>query len=476
MANVSARPTHPRRLLMVAYVFPPFFSVGGSIRVVKFLKYLPDLGWQPDVLTIDDSIEYDSQRKLGSASLLEDLPASVRIFRTSTGEPSAQLIAKGRAARRQSRIKGLVVDVLSAVRRWAGRYLLLPDTHITWLPHALRTGRRVVRERGIDVLFATCPPHSVALIGAALKALTHKPLVLDYRDDWIDTPWFHSKPALVQGVERLLERWAVHTADRVVLVTPWSRRAFLVRYPRERQDKFVLIPNGCDLEDYAGLTESAAAPAPEPGTPRFRVVHAGLLSESANWRRSPEPFFQAVAALRRSHPEIVADMAITFTGHLPEADHEMVARLGMGDMVEEVGHLPREEFLRLMASSDLLLAINYEDWSTIIPGKIYDYWAVAGPPVLLLSCPGAAQELVEENRLGLTVSPRDVPAIQEALLQVYRRKEAGQPMRISRNGIAAFDRQALAARLAHTLTDLRGEQAPQPEPTAAPVHERGGSR
>ena len=38
-----------RKVLMLSYVFPPFFSVGGSIRVVKFVKYLPALGWLPMV-------------------------------------------------------------------------------------------------------------------------------------------------------------------------------------------------------------------------------------------------------------------------------------------------------------------------------------------------------------------------------------------------------------------------------------------
>ncbi|MHB0858711.1 MAG: glycosyltransferase [Anaerolineae bacterium] len=472
MTDVTATERHPRKLMMVAYVFPPFFSIGGSIRVVKFLKYLPSLGWQPTVLTIDDSKEYDSQRRQGSESLLQDLPPTVRVFRTQTGEPSVQILEKGRTARRSSRVKGVVVDALSAMRRWVGRYLLLPDTHITWLPFAVRAGRRIAQQEGIDVLFATCPPHSVALVGTMLKKLIRRPLVLDYRDDWIDTPWFHSKPALVQRIERLLERWAVRTADRVVLVTEWSRKAFVARYPKERPNKFVFIPNGCDLEDYASLlVDAKELHAPT----RFRVVHAGLLSESANWRRSPEPFFQALVSLRHHHPEIAADMTVAFTGRLPEADHELVRQLQLEDMVEEVGHLPRDEYMRFMRTSDLLLAINYEDWATIIPGKIYDYWAVAGPPILLLSCAGAAQALIEEHRLGLWVTPRDVPAIEETLLQVYQQRAAGQPMRISRAGIAAYDRKALAARLAQTLSELEPNRAPRTARAGAPVHERGGS-
>ncbi len=174
-----------RHVLMLAHVFPPFFSVGGSIRAVKFVKYLSECGWQPHVLTIDDQVETTSQRREGSAELLKEIPSGIPIHRTTSGEPPASLQAKGRAARRKSRLAAVVVNALSCLRRWAYRYALIPDVHITWLPAALRAGRRIVREANIDAIWATCPPHSSAVIGALLKRLTQRPLIVDYRDDWI---------------------------------------------------------------------------------------------------------------------------------------------------------------------------------------------------------------------------------------------------------------------------------------------------
>ena len=123
-------------------------------------------------------------------------------------------------------------------------------------------------------------------------------------------------------------------------------------------------------------------------------------------------------------------------------------------MVKELGHLQRDEFLRLMKSADLLLAINYEGFSTLIPGKIYEYWAVGGPPILLLSCAGAAQDLIEQKDLGITVPPDDVTAIEEAVLTVYRRRAMGSPMQVSTVGIEEYDRKALSSKLAQTLSDV----------------------
>jgi hypothetical protein len=158
-----------RTVLMLAYVFPPFFSIGGSIRAVKFAKYLPALGWRPLVLTIDDRRETVSQRREGSASLLEEIPAEAHIYRTSSGEPAAHIQQKGREAREKSRLAAPIINLLSRLRRWAYRHLLLPDAHITWLPAALRHGRRIVRDEGVDVIWAlvSCQAEGRALDRAA---------------------------------------------------------------------------------------------------------------------------------------------------------------------------------------------------------------------------------------------------------------------------------------------------------------------
>ncbi len=441
----------PRRnVLALAYIFPPFFSVGGSIRVVKFLKYLPALGWKPFVVTVDDSREYKRLRRGGSEELLADLPPEVVLCRTTAGEPSAALLERGRQARERSRLAKIVVNTLKTLRDWGTKWVLIPDENITWMPFAIRQGRRVVREAGIDVLFVTCPPHSAAVIGALLKLLTRKPLVLDFRDDWVGTHWQQTRPALVRAINRLLEWWSVRTADRVVLVTPLSREMFVRRYPRQRAEKFVYIPNGTDLADYP----FAEAPAPAPATDGpFTIVHAGLLSVAEDWPRSPEAVFRAIAHLRETQPEVGGHIRLLFTGELPDEYRAQARALGLQDAVQEVGYLPRPEFAALLQSADLLLTINYHGFPTLIPGKIYEYWAVGGPPILLLSSPGAATQLIDTYRLGVSVETDDSQGVEAALLDLYRRRQAGTPLRLTRAGIEDFAREKLAARLAQTLEE-----------------------
>jgi glycosyltransferase involved in cell wall biosynthesis len=438
-----------RKVLMVAHSFPPFFSVGGSIRVVKFTKYLPALGWLPIVLTIDDRREYETTRKMGSETLLADIPRQVLVHRTAAGELSLEHLEKEKAFGQRHRLAAVMVKVVGGARRWVQRSLFLPDRHLAWLPFALSRGRQIVKSDAIDVIFSTCPPHSACLTGACLKLVTGKPLVLDFRDDWIDTPWYDSRSRVRRKIERKLEKWAVKTADKVILVTEWSTRAFLDRYPTEPQEKFIFIPNGCDLEEFAAVRWMPEAP---PNS-KFTILHAGLLNDSQSWARSPAALFQALRHILQQ-PEIAENLTLAFTGYLPEGHRRLAEGMGLSGVVKDLGHLPRDEFLRLMKSADLLLAINYEGFSTLIPGKIYEYWAVGGPPILLLSCDGAARELVEQKGLGIAVPHDDVAAIEEAILTAYRRRAMGSPMQVNTMGIEEYDRKALSERLAHVLSSV----------------------
>jgi glycosyltransferase involved in cell wall biosynthesis len=281
-----------------------------------------------------------------------------------------------------------------------------------------------------------------------LKLLTGKPLILDFRDDWIGTPWYHSRPSIIQKIESSLENWVVKIADKVILVTEWSRRSFQARYPKQPVEKFILIPNGCDLSDFA-MPNSLPVPSPNG---RFTILHTGSLHDSKSWARSPAPLFQAVYNILQQHPELVEKLRLAFAGDFPEGHHRLADEMGLSSVINVMGYLPHDEVLRLSKAANLLLAINYEGFATLIPGKIYEYWAVGGPPILLLSCPGAAANFVEQHGLGITVDPSDIAGIQQAILNVYYQSEAGTPLRVKTTGIEAYDRQALSRKLAQVLS------------------------
>ena len=443
-------PSRNHRVLMIARAFPPFLPVGHSIRVIKFIKYLPTLGWEPVILTVDDNREYETLPKVGSEILFSELSAMPAIHRTNPGEPTVAFLQSEKQFGEKNKLSRLIVKIIGGTRRWVFRNALIPDRTITWLPSAVKCGWRVVKNENIDVIFATCPPHASTLIGALLKQLTGKPLILDFRDDWINTPWHNSKPALIRWLDKQLEKWVVRMADKVILVTEWSRQAFQGRYPKQPREKFVLITNGCDLNDFEILKSVQS----QPHTSTFTIVHAGSLNVSKVWGRSPAGLFKAIQKILQEQPELKKILRFEFAGDLPDDFQKLAMEMGLSEVIHGVGHLPHEEILKVMKSANLLLAINYEGWATLIPGKIYEYWAVGGPQILLLSCPGAAVNFVEQHHLGHSVDPYDVEGIQRAILDAYQQWRSGVPIKINTDGIEAFDRKALTVDLAQVLSTV----------------------
>lgn len=437
-----------KKVLIVSRAFPPFFPVGYSIRAAKFIKYLPALGWLPSVLTVDEDKEYETLRRVGSEALLSEIPEGVAIHRTYPGEPSVEYLEKEKRFGKKNRLAGLVAKLLGSARRWLFRSLL-PDRQLTWLPFAVQAGRRIIKQDRVNLIFATCPPFSDALIGACLKLLTGKRLVLDFRDDWIETPWYYSKPFPIRAVESLMERWAVSLADKVILVTEWSRKAFVARYPSQSAEKFIFIPNGCDLKDFEAVRAMKA-----PLNPKFRIVHAGSLNDSKLWARNPRGFFQAICRILEKQPQLAGRISLEFAGDFTGNHREMAREMRLSDMVVEHGHLKHADVLRLMKSADLLMAMNYEGFATLIPGKIYEYWAVGNAPILFLSCKGAGQELIEARDLGMTVAPDDVEGIERAIQTIFDRYASGKPVKVNPSGIEEYDRKALADKLARILSSL----------------------
>ncbi|HVU13052.1 MAG TPA: hypothetical protein VHD90_17360, partial [Phototrophicaceae bacterium] len=130
-------------------------------------------------------------------------------------------------------------------------------------------------------------------------------------------------------------------------------------------------------------------------------------------------------------------------------------RLDLSASVEETGHLRHPDvFAAELRKAGLLLAINFEGFSAMVPGKLYEYWAIGGAPILVLGYSRAAQKLVEQHQLGKLLALDDVQGIANALMYYCREFAANKPVRISRAGVQSYDRAVLTAALVQELESV----------------------
>jgi glycosyltransferase involved in cell wall biosynthesis len=108
-----------------------------------------------------------------------------------------------------------------------------------------------------------------------------------------------------------------------------------------------------------------------------------------------------------------------FVGHFREENRRLVARLGLHDAVLERGYLPHSDCIRELTAADVLWMVVGDDVGS--PGKTYEYIGARKP---ILAC--APEGFLKTTVLaagGMVVSPKDVPAIKKAILELYARWE-----------------------------------------------------
>lgn len=441
-----------KRVLLVTYYFPPLGG-GGIPRALKLAKYLPAFGWEPHVLTVRDGIW-----SAADVSPLAELPPRVTIHRAPMlmpgrllrraiqGASGAQAVTEDRPAPEQPSFREHAKEVFR-------RIAYVPDEFVGWLPFALRMAKRIVREKKIDALISTSPPHTAHLIGRAIGKATGLPWVADFRDPWTRNPSFRHGGGLRGLVEERLERSVLRRATRIVTVTEPHREEIITEHRNTLDPRRVLmIPNGFDPEDFEGGTLPASL-APDPGI--FRVVYTG------GWfdHRSPRTFFEALALYRATPglPPIEAVFAGTAQAEL-SAEAE---RLGVSALVRCVGYLPLRACCALQRSADaLLLIVNARGRGvTQIPGKTFQYLG-AGRPVLALSPQGIVADLVRKTGAGRVVDPDDAGGVASALVDMARAKSAGMPSHgADPRALVPYTRRAIAERYAALLDKVSHPRA-----------------
>jgi glycosyltransferase involved in cell wall biosynthesis len=410
-----------RRILLAAYHFPPSGAVGG-LRISRFARFLPEFGWRPYVLTVDDA---DRPQEEGTdRGRLVGLE-SVSITRTH--QPSGVFdcyawIKQTMHDFRGGRARGAGAPV-STPARPAGReglvqrlrryarslFVLLPDEQKNWSVCAAIPAVRLIRRHRIDCILTSAPPFSGHFIGLVAKAFTRVAWVADFRDPWGESLAYrsaHSQSWLSRRLEQWMEAMVMNHADRVLCVTEPMRQSMVARFPHIGH-KFSCLPNGFDLGHLA------LGDRPEKYD-RLTITYAGTLYLD----RTPEPLFAALSALVKEGKVRPGDVAVKLIGncrYVGEVETEALARRhGVESAVEIIERLPHIEAARIMQRSHLLLVLAPSNHRMAVPAKIYDYLG-SGSKLLALAPPGPTADLIRETGGGTCFSPNDVSGLKAYL-------------------------------------------------------------
>lgn len=427
--NETLKRTHSlRRVLILAYDFPPRGSTS-VFRVTKFVRYLPEFGWQPVVVAAS------VRGGMRDEALLAQLPGDLQVLRVDNPfTPGTELPATSAGQ-----------PSMRARLRQQLRAAFIPDPQILWVPAAVRVAAARIGQGDIAAVFSTAPPFSVQLAGLWLKRRFPKlPWLMDMRDIWSENPAITDP--LLYKLQRACERACVERADRVVTATDGQRRLIQQAFGLQAT-RLTTITNGFDPLD---VPPSAA---PEPHT-ALRLTYVGsMIGTRAAAARG---FFAALEQLV-AQGVTAEQLDVRLIGVFDARIHDWAAPLIEQGIVRLLPFMPYAEAYAEMIRADVLLLTTSDDREGRLshPNKLFEYFAV-GRPVLALTPPGDVAQLVREAGVGVAVPPQETEQIVAALSQFLAEHQADRLSRFRPNDarFARFERRTLAAQLAAQLDAL----------------------
>lgn len=416
------------RALVVSYAFPPVGGAGVQ-RVLKLVKYLPEHGVTPSVLTAKQP-----SVPIFDASLERDIPAGTEVTRALTFEPaySAKKLvwdSAERPASSRARIKRKALGL--------ARHLLVPDPQLLWLPaahHAL--GTRLFPNRRYDLVFISGPPFSQFLLAPLTRCRPGVALVLDYRDEWTTTSSAYEMSSSPRA-GAVLERAMLRFAHAVTTATEEFRLALLARFSFLDPSRVVAIPNGYDPDDFP-------PDLPPPPKDRFVLSYAGTVFRLTSART----LIAAVRLLHARHPDLSKLLEVRFVGRIVDTETDYfdgTELLG----IRRLGYLDHAQAIEQLSASHAVLCIldDVAGVERIYPAKIFEIMQL-GRYCLALTPEGSLADLVRHHHLGEVIAPRDASAIAECLARLLLQFRAGSPLEVVPTGIEQFDRRRQAGRFA----------------------------
>lgn len=227
-----------RKVLILAYDFPPYVSVGG-LRPYNWFKYLKEYGVEPIIVTRQWSNKYGNELDYvapGSSSeiIIEKTEHGTIIRTPYHPNLSNRLLLKHGANKYRLLRKGIsaiyeIAQFIVPIGPKAGIY---------------RAARRFLKHNNVDLIIATGEPFVLFKYAAKLSRKNSIPWIADYRDPWSQNVTRKSFP-LSRLWNRLLEKSIVSSAFQIITVSNQIKCQIQKLFKTKHID---ILQNGFDPE------------------------------------------------------------------------------------------------------------------------------------------------------------------------------------------------------------------------------------
>jgi len=422
-----------QKVLIISYFFPPC-PLTGANRVGSWLKYLPQHGVYPIVLTRNwDGSEIEESDRL------KDSGTSVRHLVNSDSEiyytPYKSIL------RDKIFIKGdknRFFKILSKALTFIG--LILQNLSIQCIAYRnMYSLARVLLKENKDIrtLVVSANPFEQFFMGYLLKK-EFKDLewIADYRDDWTTNPLYNISlnSRLFKRYNQLFEKKWIANASKVTTVT----ELYKSRLSKLHQRECLLLMNGYneELNDIKAIKNSDI----------FQITYSGTIYPH-------QDFTSLISILQQiAVEEPIKRVKLTFLGSryfTTAKQKELLSSSTKENFeIELTDRVSWKKGIAFAKGSDVLLIGSYGDLKGVIPSKIFEYIAMDVPIV----CYPSDRDIIDEilKKTGTALICNSETACYEAFKSIIKDNYSYNP---NRNEIIKFSANKQVSNLAKILME-----------------------
>lgn len=425
-----------KKVLIVAYYWPPAGGPGVQ-RWLKFVTYLPNFGIEP-IVYIPENPSYP----LIDHELVDEIPEDVEIIKHPIFEPyNLASVFGGKESVKIS--SGIIPPESKQTLKqklvlWTRGNFFIPDARKFWIKPSIKVLSKVLKEKQINTVITTGPPHSLHLIGLGLKQKMNINWIADFRDPWTNIG-YHKKLRLTNTSikkHEYLEKQVLQNADKLIVTSKSTKKEFAGKV----NTKIEVITNGFEYnKKEEGVLDA-----------EFSISHIGSLLS----KRNPEILWESLGELIKENELFRENFVLKLAGVVSKTITDTIKKYGFWNHVKLLGYISHKEALQLQQKSQVLLLIEVDSEETkmIIPGKLFEYLQSERPILGLGPKNADFKEIIEETNTGTFFNYCEKENVKKEVLNLFT-LYLNKQLKVEAKDIEKYTRKNLTKQLAKYIKE-----------------------